>query len=205
MPPCLLLDQDLSLEAVATQPLLFADAHWLISHDLSGAPLTSPLRFGLALSASHLYFGYAQPVNEGSFTPRPVGEFYEGLWEEQVLELFVAADSGERYQEFNLSPSGAWWTQPFSSYRVRDTATGIPQTLEVYAEEGSAGSRSFFRIPRSALSVRCNFSDDSRANITAVVVETTPSKKRYCAVHETGSGAADFHASVGFRSFAFKS
>lgn len=203
MPPCLLLDQDLPLEAVATQPLLFADDRWLIARDLSGATLSEPIRFGLALSANNLYFGYAQPIRDGVFTRRPAGEFYEGLWEEQVLELFLTADSGDAYQEFNLSPSGAWWTQLFTSHRVRDTAATLPRTLEVYAEEGSEGSRSFFRIPRNMLSVKCNFGDSTRANVTAVIVY--PTIKRFASVHSGAPGPADFHAAEGFHPFSFQS
>lgn len=203
MPPCLLLDSDLSLDAVASQPLLFADDRWLIAHDLSGTPLATPIRFGLALSPTFLYFGYAQAVSSDTFTPRPVGEFFEGLWEEQVLELFLAADSGERYQEFNLSPSGAWWTQPFSAHRVRDNTIPAPKSLEVFAEEGSAGSRSFFRVPRSALLVACSLSVGSRANITAIVLDPRSKEKRFCAVHDTGPGAADFHSPSGFKPFDF--
>ena len=47
------------------------------------------------------------------------GGFAEGLWEQDVAEFFVADPETGHYQEFNLSPGGAWWSAIFSGPRVR--------------------------------------------------------------------------------------
>lgn len=46
------------------------------------------------------------------------GEFVEGLWNGDVGELFIMSSDGA-YQEFNFSPSGAWWSMKHAAYRVR--------------------------------------------------------------------------------------
>lgn len=42
----------------------------------------------------------------------------DGLWRTTCFELFVRPDGGERYAEFNLSPSEAWAAYDFDSYRA---------------------------------------------------------------------------------------
>jgi hypothetical protein len=59
------------------------------------------------------------------------GAFVEGLWERDVAEFFLM-DADGRYQEFNLSPTGAWWSCDFTAYRSR--GMGIPEQGEVFIE-----------------------------------------------------------------------
>lgn len=44
----------------------------------------------------------------------------DGLWRHTCLEVFVAAENGPAYREFNFSPSGQWAAYAFSGYRQRD-------------------------------------------------------------------------------------
>lgn len=46
------------------------------------------------------------------------GDFIEGLWNSDVVELFIGDRQG-RYVEFNVSADGAWWFMPFADYRIR--------------------------------------------------------------------------------------
>jgi hypothetical protein len=48
-----------------------------------------------------------------------VSGFVEGLWNRDVGEFFLIAADG-RYQEFNLSPTGAWWSARFRGYRDQE-------------------------------------------------------------------------------------
>ena len=65
-----------------------------------------------------------------------LGEFVEGLWNEDVAELFLAGP-GNSYQELNFSPTGAWWSALFSGYRKLDRACPeLQPELEVVSGEG---------------------------------------------------------------------
>ncbi len=200
MPPLHRFFSDLPLEAVAFQPEIFPESDWVIKRDQKGKALLNPLSFGLAISPNYLYFGYTSEMPNGTFTERPAGTFHEGLWEEQVLELFLASDSGPRYQEFNLSPSGAWWTQAFSSHRVREGTVEPRYAIEVLKRGAGRTSSAFFRVARPALLVDCAFGPKSRANVTAIVIDSpTSTVKHLCVVHDPG--VPDFHADAGFQPF----
>ncbi len=49
----------------------------------------------------------------------PAEGFVEGLWEHDVAEFFLLDRRRGTYQEYNLSPGGAWWAAAFSAPRVR--------------------------------------------------------------------------------------
>jgi hypothetical protein len=40
-----------------------------------------------------------------------------GLWQHTCFEVFVMAEDGPGYREFNFSPSGEWAVYAFRSYR----------------------------------------------------------------------------------------
>ena len=203
MPPCLVLSEDIAPNALAQLLAHFRGAEWQIDRDLSGDAVTPPIGFGLAVSPNFLSFGYTIGVPDGAYTTRPAGTFCEGLWEEHVLELFIAADEGSGYQEFNLSPSGAWWTQTFSGHRLRSAPPIAPRPeVEIINFRDNVGCYSFLRVARSTLPIACDFSERSRANVTSVVCDPHSKHgalKRYCAYHSTGPGPADFHSAIGFQ------
>ena len=58
------------------------------------------------------------------------GDFVEGLWEYDVAELFVR-DARGAYQEFNVSPTGAWWSMTHTEYRVRSNDSRPARCLSV--------------------------------------------------------------------------
>jgi hypothetical protein len=43
--------------------------------------------------------------------------FVEGLWQHSCFEVFISADEGPGYYEYNLSPSGQWALFEFRGYR----------------------------------------------------------------------------------------
>ena len=45
--------------------------------------------------------------------------YYEGLWEYDVAEWFIADPATGKYIELNLAPTGAWWMMVFNSLRQR--------------------------------------------------------------------------------------
>ncbi len=52
--------------------------------------------------------------------PAQPGEYFEGLWEQDVAEWFIANPQTGHYIELNLAANGAWWLMAFSQPRVRN-------------------------------------------------------------------------------------
>lgn len=75
--------------------------------------------FSLSISGNNVGFETEVKASPPSTFPAKSGEYFEGLWEYDVAELFIAADKGERYIEINLAPNGAWWLMTFSAPRQR--------------------------------------------------------------------------------------
>lgn len=90
----------------------------VIVHDWYGTTLKKPLCWELNLGEAEGVYSVQVPFVPRTRSVDVSGKFVEGLWEQDVVELFLAGDSG-RYVEFNVSSQGAWWFMPFSDYRVR--------------------------------------------------------------------------------------
>lgn len=116
---------------------LFALPGFSICFDVKGQfqDLCREFVFAVSLDAGKVYFGARFPKGsffDSSFGP---GEFVEDLWKKDVAELFIARIDSSHYQELNLSPSGAWWSAGFSSYRKRsETVPCKLDSVEVFRE-----------------------------------------------------------------------
>lgn len=51
----------------------------------------------------------------------------DGLWRHTCFEVFVMADNGPGYREFNFSPSGDWAAYAFASYRQGGPLVPAPE------------------------------------------------------------------------------
>jgi hypothetical protein len=90
-----------------------------ITKDWDEKALNSPFAFSVACDSENLWFLAAR---QSSGTPHPnakSGEFFEGLWEYDVAELFIADPKSGSYLEINLAPNGAHWAAMFDAPRVR--------------------------------------------------------------------------------------
>ncbi len=97
-----------------------ADAPWNdFTTDWYGRPPHHSARFSVSLDGDRLLYRFEADKAAECDTSLQTRQFVEGLWEQDVAELFIMAPSG-RYQEFNLSPTGAWWCATFSDYRERE-------------------------------------------------------------------------------------
>ena len=123
------------------------------SHTWSGNLRTPELSFFLGFNQSRFLF--SAEVNIAPLAPaeHSPGMFVEKLWEADVIEVFLCADQGTSYQEFNFSPAGAWWTCVFSEYRKpgKQSFTRNP-SVKVISDK-----KTFWRIhaevPRSVLGI----------------------------------------------------
>ena len=74
--------------------------------------------FTVSLFGSDLVFDVKAAVASHPHPDASEGQRFEGLWEGDVIELFLAAPDG-RYLEINLATNCAWWACHFDSPRSR--------------------------------------------------------------------------------------
>ena len=149
----------ISLEQLQHLPLQTFATNW------SGQVLSAPLQWAIARDQKRLWFVASLPGGTDYNRQHSSGEFVEGLWEQDVAELFIKESSG-RYQEFNVSPGGAWWSVALSSYRTREPA--LPELREpiIRVELQEGRWRVVFGVDRSCLAVE--LTDNSRLHVSGI-------------------------------------
>jgi hypothetical protein len=162
---------------------------WAITHDWYAVRLVPTVEFCLAVDPTQLYF-----VAQVSTLPyydisHGLGSFVEGLWEYDVVELFLKDDHGGAYQEFNLSPAGAWWSARFSGYRKRAPEAVDMRAPEVISRITETGWLAGMAVQRNDLLVDISFSSKSKAAVCAILGRE---ERQYCAL-SPGQGIPDFH------------
>ena len=68
---------------------------------------------------SKIYLGLKYP-GQALTPPSKTKEFYEGLWNYDLVEAFLSIDNN-KYIEINLSINGSWWAASFNEYRKKDS------------------------------------------------------------------------------------
>lgn len=99
------------------------------------------------------------------------GSYVEGLWTKDLAEVFIREDGSNSYQEFNLSPRGAWWSMLFGKPRDRLTDQFKMPNCQVVSEVRADGWFAGIQIEIASLSIRCKFQKGSALNVTAVYGE----------------------------------
>ncbi len=146
-----------------------------IEKEWHGSLVTPPLHFSLALDPEALWFCASRASMPQCELSLACGSFVEGLWEKELAEVFLCSAEGPRYLEVNLSPTGAWWSCSFHSYRKRDSSAPL-EGVTAWASPLSATSESWeagLRIPLASIASAINFSPNdlpSRANVSGVVL-----------------------------------
>lgn len=147
------------------------DPAWTpITKDWFGKDPQYAIEFRLALTPSKLIFearGAAMP--DCDFSLRG-GSFVENLWQKDCAELFLAEAGTTRYQEFNLSPTGAWWSAVFESYRKRESTPYVPpKTVRAFSMIDDDFWQSKIILPREAIAIKANFDQSVPANVCFVL------------------------------------
>lgn len=161
-----------------------------ISHDWYGAELETPLECSVALSQTHLFFisRFSEQVVE-RVTNHESGTFVEGLWNEDVVELFIKDATTTQYLELNLSPSGAWWGCLFDNYRQVSDAN-VPTTTGSVTMGNIGNERAVcLQFDRMAISWLTSPTQLS-LKISAIRQESPP---RYICSGVKHLGQPDFH------------
>lgn len=129
------------------------------------------------------------------------GQFQEGLWNQDVAELFIVDNNLKSYQEINLAPSGAYWSQYFADYRKPAGERYIDlRPKDFYHEIGENFWTVGMTIDLSKLSVKIN-PMKLRLNFTAI---SDSPEASYYSLAKTKSVKPDFHAIVGGNLFLFQ-
>lgn len=176
----------LLLEEVKRIPRQSVTSSW------GGSPLLYPFSWSVALDPTTLWFSCSLPGGSAIKPGTTSGEFVEGLWEYDVAELFVR-DARGAYQEFNLSPNGAWWSMTHSEYRVRSNESRPPKCLFVKTAilEGSWEVVAAFDIG----SLQVPLAEGSVVHVTGIHYAAQPV---YLSSNPARDIAPDFHHSSCF-------
>jgi hypothetical protein len=128
-------------------PRLALNAGWLklSQHWLAGAGLMSPDHVPTAAltlrSDGILVFGaQMRPSPNERYQPGSP-EFLSGLWQGNVVELFLGNPQTGRYLEMHLSPRFAWWSCLFSGVREREQPEGKPLPYSVVKHQTDKAHR----------------------------------------------------------------
>jgi hypothetical protein len=183
MIPVYLSDTALSLETALKLK------RWAITHDWYAVRVVQEVEFCLVVDPARLYFVAHVSALPYYNSTHVLGSFVDGLWEYDVVELFVKDDRGEAYQEFNLSPAGAWWTALFTGYRQRAERIVDMCVPEVVSEITETSWLVGMAIKRNDLLVDISFSSNSKAAVYAILGKA---QRQYCTL-SPGQGAPDFH------------
>lgn len=140
----------------------------------------------LAKNKEYIFFGLETKTKPNYNSELLQGEFVEGLWKQDVAELFLFSEKGD-YQEFNLSPSAAWWSAYFSEYRkeLEDTFN-IPENIETVAKIENNFWQAAIKIPLSQINIK----DIQIVNATAIIYQE---EVHYYSYHSLNSEKPDFH------------
>jgi len=110
----------------------------------------------------HLAVSVVSPGPARTLDDPVPGRCRAGLWQGDVVELFLCDVDGEGYREYHLSPAGEWWMGCFSAPRVKmaaDMATELPAGMPpgdapgvaVWTEASQAGWRGTLSLPETLL------------------------------------------------------
>ncbi len=121
----------------------------ILDKDVFGDSVPQPIKIALSVDGGQLCFAPEFPPSATTVPGAAPGEFFEGLWNGDVAELFLSLPNGN-YLEYNFAPNGAWWACEFSEPRVRTTRK-IPREIPAASVIGNVtaiiGGRYLTRFP----------------------------------------------------------
>ena len=170
-------------------PQLFGCFSIALREDWFGRTIEKPLRFLLHCDSDSLLFSVVIPaaflLSLQTLTPKPAaGEYVEGLWNADVVELFVFDSETPCYQEFHIGPEASWWAMGFRDYRSRDPRFTKPKGIETFEEKTAEATKLAMRLPLRLFSGR---KAPSLLNVTAIL------GGQYFTWAEHEPGEPDFH------------
>lgn len=168
-----------------------------LAHSWSGELLPCPWQWSIVRDPKTLWFIASLPGGSDFNRQHTIGDFVEGLWEREVAELFIKESSG-RYQEFNVSPGGAWWTVVLSSYRTREANLQELHEPTVQTVLGEGSWRAVLGVDQSCLSVA--LTSTSLIHVSGIVQKP---RRHFLSSQPVVALEPDFHHPDTFRPLQF--
>lgn len=125
-------------------------------------------------------FQYDLNLKSGDFTP--------GLWEQDLIELFISNRTSGHYVEVNLSPAGARWAATFSAPRKK-IADWDPTICGTYSENSEATWNAAIWMALDELREQLD-GEPTHFNMTAIV--NTPDQQ-FLSLSDLPGKDPDFH------------
>lgn len=148
------------------------------------------VQFVVARDPQRLYFGARVAAPPRDLAGIPPTSFAEGLWEHDVVELFLHDDHSSRYREFNLACGGRWWSALFGSYR--ECENDLPLTgATIWHEEEASSWAALIAVPEGALGLDVAWTTNSLAHVTAILTEGNT--RHFLTYLSPPPGPPDFH------------
>lgn len=183
-------------------PLSFNDIAVLPSFPLElewwGKRAPHAIEIRIAADPEKLFFAASANVPASCKDYEP-GSFVEGLWNEDVVELFLKDDSSGAYQEINLSPGGAWWTVFFDSYRARNPFFRSAAQAVVQTRKTNSSWYAALSILRKQLGASITFTGKSRGAVSAIL---GTEHRSYMTLNPLPEFQPDFHLPAHFLPFS---
>jgi hypothetical protein len=107
----------------------------------------------------------------------------DGLWRTTCFELFVR-DEGERYREFNFSPSTQWAAYRFRAHREGREPLAVQSPPIIRSSSGPSG----FLL---SASIRVDIPAKARVGLSVIIEETGGRMSYWALAHPEGD--PDFH------------
>lgn len=193
MLPIYVSQKILSISDLSKFPSFKIQNGWLSGQD------NQPPEFTLAVDPQNFLFSF-HANSKPRHNSEKQGAFVSGLWNYDVAEIFLKDDDSDSYQEFNLSPSGAWWTQCFESYRKPSSQKTNQEQVQTFSEINKDNWEVGIIIPKNILGINCSFSENSKANICAILGQNP---RNYFSYNSVTSNKPDFHEESNFKRFDY--
>jgi len=146
--------------------------HWVQGGQLAAAVQTPEAGLHLQADGVMVFSAAMKPGPNDRFQTGEA-EFVTGLWNGNVVELFLLNPDNGRYLEVHLAPTGQWWACVFTAVRVRETEAGRPLPLSVVHHERDKTGRHWQASAKVPAAVICKLLAARdfmrlRANLTAI-------------------------------------
>ncbi len=180
----------LTFERLFQFPLNYFEYDWF------GERVKNSVGFVVGVDPDRLFLGAKVDASPWLDPATSQGQFVEGLWNKDVVEIFLASSDSPIYQEVNLAPNGAWWSCFFSKYRKRDAGGfKMPQDVKTHSVIGSAQWEAAISIPLNQFSLPVELEGGTKANVTFVVGKA---KRQYLTWSSIQQRDPDFHRAEDF-------
>jgi hypothetical protein len=135
-------------DPLPTAGRMYREHRLCLDRDWRGVPAPVMVHALLVLDDACLHLAAWLHGPAWVFADAVPGRYRRGLWQRDVVELFLCDREGDGYREYHLSPGGEWWMGCFSAPRIPALGDGALD------DEAVVGRGVQVRMPSREASVR---------------------------------------------------